>query len=123
MIRPEELRLGNIVIAKSSSYEDVPIKITGITSTFLNGIAYIINLPVSGITINDIEPIPLTEELLLKCGFKPHYFGIKTYYNPLLELDHDLKLMGVDYNIQVKHLHQLMNLYFALTGKELEVKL
>lgn len=123
MINPNELRLDNFVISKSSSYKDVPIKITGITSTFLNGIAYIINLPVSGITINDIEPIPLTEEILLKCGFEAHYFGIKTYYNPLFELDHDFKLMGVDYNIKVMYLHQLQNLYFSITGKELEVKL
>lgn len=69
------------------------------------------------------SPIQLTEEILLKCGFQPKYFGIKTYYSPLMELDHDFYLMGVDYGVKIKHLHQLQNLYFALTGEELEVKL
>lgn len=30
---------------------------------------------------------------------------------------------SIDGNIEVKYLHQLQNLYFALTGKELDIKL
>jgi len=66
--------------------------------------------------IDAYEPIPLTEEWLLKFGFEKHlnifinkqgwciYFenGILRWQSVILE-----------------HVHQLQNLYFALTGEEL----
>lgn len=70
----------------------------------------------------DYEPIPLTEEILLKCGFEK--LGLIKY-----------ELNGVVLNIkwssyfihrfdtEIKHLHQLQNLYFALKGEELKIKL
>ena len=73
-----------------------------------------------------IEPVPLTEEILLKCGFKPigidgnrwvlqlcigEYFTIEAYnyifYCTLCTW------------VEFKYFHQLQNLYFALTGSEL----
>lgn len=73
--------------------------------------------------------IPLTEELLLKCGIgreKPSYecenyklnsFHIKSgdrfYY----------AVAGVLSVVEIKHLHQLQNLYFAITGEELKIQL
>jgi hypothetical protein len=82
--------------------------------------------PDSGAGSNRLyKPIPLTEEWLLKFGFEKvsgwdYYKGwIKDY----VELECDC--YGFDYvnNIdkEVKHVHQLQNLYFALTGKELEL--
>ena len=74
--------------------------------------------------IDDFDPIPLTEEILLKCGFeRNHYGGLYL----LSKFDFDLTKEGyflVD-NVRVhcKHLHQLQNLYFALTGTELKIKL
>jgi hypothetical protein len=69
--------------------------------------------------------IPLTEDWLVKFGFEKvsgwdYYKGwIKDY----VELECDC--YGFDYvnNIdkEVKHVHQLQNLYFALTGEELEL--
>nr|DAJ36960.1 MAG TPA: hypothetical protein [Caudoviricetes sp.] len=124
MIDVRELRIGNYVyLFKSTAL----YKITEIGYSEIEVDRY----EASGISseavfrtyVENLNPIPLTEELSLKCGLEPHYFGIKTYYNPLLELDHDFKLMGVDYNIQVRYLHQLQNLYFDLGGKELEVNL
>lgn len=78
-------------------------------------------------------PIPLTEEWLLKFGFnveikKTWSFGYEKDYN-VYTLD------GLTYNgiqaqwwyVQVlknqpQFVHQLQNLYFALTGTELEIK-
>lgn len=74
----------------------------------------------------EISPIKLTEEWLLKFGLEK--------YAILSELQvwwlHDgyrfLYQMGDNYHngqlgIQVKYVHQLQNLYFALTGKELTI--
>ena len=86
-----------------------------------------------------INPIPLTEEWLLKFGFK-----IETPTNQFINefiINCGEYVMGVCFNtfssdnwfisirtsygnqpvtIQQKYVHQLQNLYFALTGKELE---
>ena len=75
-------------------------------------------------------PIPLTEEWLERFGFvkcdTPHYsrgefyilrdFYYWTSYSGLVVNGYD----PIDeVSIIVKHVHQLQNLYFALTGKEL----
>jgi len=89
------------------------------------------------------EPIPLTEEWLLKFGFKvvkkhKHdfeeiFYGksiIKNYPNHSEQLVISLPLAFAEIgefnidesylmNIEIKHVHQLQNLYFALTGEEL----
>lgn len=83
------------------------------------------------------EPIPLTEEILLKCGFESktgRWIG-KTWYigiNPRTE-DYLFKLEQTDEKIEdfffqnsfhsVKYVHQLQNLYFCLTGEELTIEL
>ena len=73
----------------------------------------------------NIKPIPLTKEWLEKFGFK--------WKNGSLRLK-DFSVHGHKYfmflfsqgafnntNIKIKHVHQLQNLYFALTGEELEL--
>ena len=86
---------------------------------------------------NGFEGIELTPEILEKCGFvkqnngwnknkkseyDENHFGLFDYNFCSGELD-------LKYNVgngpipSIKYLHQLQNLYFALTGQELEVKL
>ena len=79
------------------------------------------------------KPIPLTEEWLLKFGFE---FGIKLqdfargkYQFVQLKnkiLYGEFSEEGIFYyntKTKIKYVHQLQNLYFALTGgKELELK-
>ena len=77
-------------------------------------------------TVNTFEPIPLTEEWLLKLGlskrlgefrkemeneriFILHLFGGEYYY------------ANTEAFIEIKYVHQLQNLYFALCGKELKL--
>lgn len=93
---------------------------------------------------NELEPIQLTEQILFKCGFKkqilfPSTFllEIETYsLSPVIKIyayiDNTEAVSSVRLiqgsnrkgnMIQVKSLHQLQNLYFVLTGKELEVQL
>jgi hypothetical protein len=76
------------------------------------------------INLEDVKPIPLTEEWLLKFGFeysdlngdsglwKIPPFQIYGKYNQFL----------YDYRLDVNYVHQLQNLYFALTGEELTIK-
>lgn len=124
MIDIRELRIGNYVYLQNSK---TPYKITEIGYSEIEHPRYEVSGISSGAVfrtyVENLNPIPLTEELLLKCGFEKHKWGIITYYNPLLELDADFHLKSVDCNIQVKYLHKLQNLYFDLTGQELEVNL
>lgn len=112
----KELRIGNYVIDNLEICQVIQIEANGNVMTSCTS-----KFPISN--VEDLKPVELTQEILLKCGFESKYFGIKTFYNPLMELDHDFYLMGVDYGVKIKHLHQLQNLYFVLTGKELEIKL
>jgi hypothetical protein len=73
----------------------------------------------------NVEPIPLTEEWLLKFGFESGKNRTKWLYykdNKRLichRLIH-IKISGSKYNLgYIKYVHQLQNLYFALTGEEL----
>ena len=77
-------------------------------------------------------PIKLTEEWLLKFGFSVRKsLGFEAYdlddtytiYYNTTATPYGFELsFGVDFEIEIKHVHQLQNLYFALTGDELELK-
>ncbi len=76
----------------------------------------------------EVEPIPLTEEWLVKFGFEKEdrYFDIKinnfwlTYdYREAEYSISENKLNYSDIWIELNHVHSLQNLYFALTGEEL----
>ena len=93
-----------------------------------------------GKTINWIKPIPLTEEWLLKFGFGKYNdcFDYAIYINGdictfrIMICDNGWwfiidKPVGDGMRIGInlgtyKYIHQLQNLYFVLTGKELEIK-
>ena len=73
------------------------------------------------------KPIPLTEEILLKCRFEKgdyNEFRHKDVIGMLTLFDGVCELHLSDlYSVWVESLHQLQNLYHALTGEELEVHL
>ncbi len=71
-------------------------------------------------------PIPLTEEWLLKLGFKLYSDYDHLFIKNSIEVDFFdneawLSIGGGEYTIgePLKYVHQLQNLYFALTGEEL----
>lgn len=71
----------------------------------------------------DYEPIPLTEEWLEKSGFKSTVEWLLKYKNNSTLLVSDVKYGFQNIPIQkIKYVHQLQNLYFALTGEELTIK-
>ena len=134
----KELRFGNYVSFTDPSGETINMIVGGVMPDeillwFPPNVSSGDKVEVSnGITIRgwqdgpEINPIPLTKELLLKCGFEEEFGGI-IYYN---------RNQGIEFNfsngwctasrgeydiVDVQYLHQLQNLYFALTGEELEV--
>jgi len=81
-----------------------------------------------------IKPIPLTEEWLLKMGFK--FFGGSGYKTEYSDLHWNFSLRNgfmpdiffkhaikADKIIGCNYVHQLQNLYHALTNNELTIKL
>lgn len=74
---------------------------------------------------NSYEPIPLTEEWLLKFGFEKigGWDDYEGYIKDEVEIALNEKYPFENYlQKELKHVHQLQNLYFALTGKELTIK-
>lgn len=124
MIQPQELRIGNYYQGASRG------NIETVTWQTLRDL--------SEGKLN-LLPIPLTEEILLKFGFNEvederwcdmheefeecnyYYLSMfKIYYNPETDKFEDDSLY--DFNVNLKYVHQLQNLYFALTGEELTFK-
>lgn len=86
----------------------------------------------SSFSYKELFPIPLTPQMLVKCGFKKQGdYGV-LHHNPKIgirfyafntercDIIQDDKFISLT-NSQVKYLHQLQNLHFALTGTELEI--
>jgi hypothetical protein len=107
-MKATELRIGNYVYGYSGD------NVTAVTSAW-----FLFK------TAERANPIPLNEEWLVKFGFDPgkpiKALNILSSYN-LGNFGCKLSYSGaVGPNIQ--HVHQLQNLYFALTGEELTIKL
>jgi hypothetical protein len=76
---------------------------------------------------NNIQPIPLTEEWLLRLGFEREEsrFGSHFYTNDFSLYTSKEGSLCFCYDNYLKHIHyvhQLQNIAFALTGEELELK-
>lgn len=119
MIKPSELRIGNWVNGNRVDHWG-PMQIR--PEDFVNG------------NMNWIVVIILTDEILQKCGFTRGWVGDKyTINNFDVSIENGIGTWyaytddfgdpanGCD--IRINNLHHLQNLYFSVTGEELEVKL
>lgn len=78
----------------------------------------------------DIKPIPLTEEWLLKLGGIDKGFIFFKAKRKVIKFEWSSRVVstGKRYGFKsskynnIKYVHQLQNLYFALTGEELTLK-
>lgn len=141
-MRVSELRIGNYITGISFDYEDNAIEseccVLGLDITQSLGYGWSIMVD-SKDDIDEFEsfkPIPLTEEWLIKFGFERvtpmgstydnnYAYELKDWgrialKNGVLVSDQYYFLDGLCFDI--KHVHQLQNLYFTLTGKELTIK-
>jgi len=114
MIEAKDLRIGNWVYL-SSHKKDIGEVHLGFNNT----------------NLDLFEPIELTEEWLLKFGFKivvknAEKNGVLICYN-IKEKTYDFVLRDSFYNkkftvSKLRHVHSLQNLYYELTKKELTIK-
>lgn len=120
MIQASELRIGNYVLWNN--------EIGNVNQILEKDICFKCG---EDCLIDEIEPIPLTEEILLKCGFgkeknvMPIYTlgAISIYW--ISDMHENGRLYFNSWCIhksKPKTLHQLQNLCFALTGEELTIK-
>lgn len=113
------LRIGNLI----QNYDQVrvvgKIDLMGRTETYIPGGS-------SGLSDVECEPIPLNEKWLIGFGFtvlgsewlKTGDFAIQLFDDGY----HFTGLEGVKFGNPIIYVHQLQNLYFALMGEELELK-
>jgi hypothetical protein len=142
MIKSEDFRRGNYV----NDYKGIPYKIKSISKNL-----GFYRKWVNGCFIDNIYPIPLSEEILLKCGFVynkiesiaslddedidgfTHYW--EKHYRQNNQFDSFticlVKWGEQEYftfschmmRVRLKYLHHLQNLIHSLTGEELNVEL
>ena len=126
MIKENELRLNNLVMVNYKT--DLLSKVTWIQEGSINVIFDRQPDLVNGIvcSVNDLISIPLTEEWLIKFGFKKTWFGYENIstgieIEPLENGDYTICINANEYHIgeNFKYVHQLQNIYFALTNREL----
>lgn len=117
-MKANELRLGNLILSHGLVCEVEKIELDGIIAQFKH--TYIEMDYTRG-----LEGIPLTEEWLVKFGFEYYYDNQYSSTQDYLIIekttDGYIKLSDGYYHdgVPIKYVHQLQNLYFALTGKEL----
>lgn len=138
MVNTNELMLGNYL---QFSFEDK------ISSTKGNKICKVYQIESHSVRIeilkdsifsilsdNDLEPIPVTEEILEKCGFDKHDISEYVSQNMYSNLQDDkiyeqfdengeslFSLVGVDRHF--RYLHELQNIYFIYRGETLKIEL
>jgi len=123
-MKAEELRKGNILLCNGFEVE-----IDGIQKNMLAKVDENFYTP-----IDQFEPIPLTEEWLLKSGFifkkqsgicgQDQWSGMDFYMKDNITLRGNLKksnmlALAEYFNCQIEYVRQLQNLFYALTGTEL----
>lgn len=117
MIAANELRIGNYV---SYCQDDDISVVKGIYSD----VDVLLNL--ARVFTKDLFGIPLTEDILLKCGFEKRVDNIcnESHFvlGKFIVMD-DFVLCDINIHVVITTLHHLQNLYFALTGEELNVEL
>jgi hypothetical protein len=125
-MKASELRLGNLV---NFGVKVVPIKSIHTESVLKDEVRVYVELNEKlqhyCLDIIEIEPTPLTEEWLLKFGFVKHKTTdiYPTFAKQMFNWnDGILYIIGYGFMNHIKYVHQLQNLYFALTGEELVVK-
>jgi hypothetical protein len=128
-MKANELRIGNLVMY----FKDTPNKVIGLA----NGKLYVRydDDKYFMTELEDASPIPLTEEWLIKFGFGDAritdrlYTRKKTdgFYGFYINKE-TMSYCTFDYEgtiddiIKIEYVHQLQNLYFAVTNEELTMK-
>lgn len=125
MIQANELRIGNWVGNLANSAKVTAILYAGVRLLDQNGEYF-----------EKLNPIPLTPEILEKAGFvkeegtiecwtkeNPEFSICKTQSGGFMFCVLSFETVQLVQKCKMNSLHQLQNLYFALTGTELNISL
>lgn len=136
-MKANELMIGNIV-----GYSSLTRMVTAINPPYFIDLGNSERTTITNVCIEHLNPIPITEELLAKNGFKREYDCICEYTYYIREIDGyfvEVKIgcsnMGDEYvnchidncdrnsvaNADIRYLHQLQNL-LNIVGVEMEWK-
>ena len=107
-IKANELRLGNWIYNNNNEYQVTPYVIEELWASVRGW----------------VQPISLTDKWLIKFGFEKYdtnKYSINHFY---------IRKVGDEFETQIgeclyktiDYVHQLQNIYFALTNEELEIK-
>lgn len=133
MIKASELRIGNLLnwdcdnLCAGEGY---------VSEIYEHGFRFVSNKGChpNGDEYKEIKPIPITAEWLEKFGFDKITEGGDNFCDEYLKSPVLIHCDGEDFwfgfdagpklrrNFAITSLHQLQNLYFALTGEELKIK-
>jgi len=133
-----ELRIGNIVGCKSAVDSDVERVVHSIGFGGINLYVGLIEgeyLSTPEFEFRSMVGVPLTEEWLLKFGFEDNsysqfskkvgsdcYLQVSFKEYACVTLTEFVEIADHSFTSICKHVHQLQNLYFALTQTELTIK-
>lgn len=128
MIAPQELRIGNYLITASTrifcivrSIDDLSKEIH--IDTIEDGNVF----DTWDMEYQELEPVPISPEILDRAKFSYNFivYSIGNFWLAPNDGWYDVYLHGLSSGIscRIKYLHQLQNLYFALTNQELQIKL
>src|SRR5687768_11711534 len=121
MISTLDLRIGNLITVAEAIYP-----ITAITETKVHVKGF-----KGSIKQEELHPIPLTHEILEKAGFKQRGktdlydklplegFIYKLHANRVMIFHPGQNTLYHSLNSYIAFLHQLQNLYYCLTGREI----
>lgn len=117
-----ELRLGNLLKNSGSL-----MKVVSLDIRYKNPSCVVVEkLKGQHTNVFRHDPIPITEEWLLRMGLEKHEFdnGKPNQYRfkEILIVIRDSKFVDYGSSVVLPYVHTLQNLYFALTGEELEIK-
>ena len=134
-MKVEELRVGNLIYGKTDkgtkvcrvdTLQEISKNAYFVAVRSTDGIDYRTKVDDEH---NNIEPIPITDELLFKNGFEQCGYIFKTLFIEMYEVANgwhlhiDNERFETALSITIKYVHQLQNAYYIATGKELEIKL
>ena len=115
-MKASELRIGNIV---------QNLTINENASPFTEWVENIVDIEILNI-INentDYKPIQLTNDWMKKFGFKLDSISSEFYGHNMIFHSHLVHRQYISWGtVRLQYVHQLQNLYFALTGEELTIK-
>jgi hypothetical protein len=108
-MKANEIRLGNNVYDTLGKVKQID----------LEAITYISKEP-----LNQVQPIALTDKWLLKFGFEKYFvnwYRVNNFYIRKIGDEFEAEIGECLYKT-IDYVHQLQNLYFAVTNEELTMK-